>query len=184
MKKIIAMMLVTLLLVTSSGVDVSARNIKRDREWASQVYYEYECKNRGRYMEIDLNGDTVKECISLNPQRGVVYIYACKDCRAKVLLARKGFGDYGYVGYNAKKHLVVFKGDLGRYRMGMYVYKVGKNKCVETEYMWKTTYGKPSYWINGKKVSKKKYNKKIKYYTNITKSMKKYGYKVPKSQYM
>lgn len=178
MKSIVAVMLAAIFIFGSNEIDVSARNIKRDRQLASEVYYEYEERNGGKCIEVDLNGDSVRECISLNPQTGHVYVYTCRNLKAKVMLDQKNFGDYGYVGYNAKKHLIVFKGDLGRYRTGMRIYKVGKKKCTDMGLMFKMNYGKTYYWINGKKVSKKTYNKKLKYYTRITKSVRKYGYRI------
>lgn len=183
-KSILVLVLVAVISFVSSAASVSARNVKEDRKWASQAYYEYICKNRGKYVEVDLNGDKVDECISLNSRNGNVYVYTCWNRAAKVILKQKGFGDYGYVGYNKKKHLVIFKGDLGRYRNGMYVYKIGKKSSKEISYMFETTYGKKSYCVNGKKVSKKTYKKRIKSYTKGSKSVRKYGHKVPRSEYM
>lgn len=179
MRKLCCIMLATMMCVTMS-VPVMAASAKYNA--AVAAYQKYLKSNSGNTWLADIDGNGVPELIMHNTttHANEVHTYNTKTKKRKCLV-RKDYGR-GYdspIKYSRSKHTVlVTQADTGGYTT--YIYKVKGAKATrvaKAEYIngrfarFSTQY-RQGYKINGKSVTKKTFNNKIKSLMKKSKTLK------------
>ena len=169
-KKLKQLFCVMLAVILCMGTAVPAAAATRNQRIAITKYKAYLKKNKGWYSMVDIDKNGIPELVIHNRTKMTNELYTYNPrTRRTVCLKRMSWGkDWAKPRYSVSRHTVIFpQTDTGGYRY--YAYRVSGTKAklaLRTEYIngrfvrFGAKY-KKGYKVNGKRVSKSVYNKKL-----------------------